>query len=75
MRLRIIDIATPWFWFVCFYRRESSGHIVAHLYDGPNWCKGWFHIWKWEKLPDELGGFAIIPPDPMTDKASLECAR
>ena len=69
MRLRIFDLSTPWFWFVAFYRKECGDpHISINVY-GPNrWSKGWFHLWKWEDLPDTRPQVALMPPDPMNTK-------
>ena len=76
MRLRIIDLNTPWFWFVMFYRRESGPHVAAHLYGPQRWCKFWWNFWKWEKLPDELAAFkALIPVDQMDPRAVLDATK
>jgi hypothetical protein len=56
-RLRVLDVATPWFWFVIFWYGPRYGDSMAdaHLHEGPNWCRGWFHIWQWEDVPLHLG--------------------
>ena len=65
MRLRVLDINTRWFWFVCFYRKSWSGcvgrHIEATLYGPQLWTKSWLNFWKWEPLPDMRPKMATEP--------------
>lgn len=53
-RLRVFDLATPWFWFVIFYFGKRYGNTWAevNLFDGVGWGRRfWYHVWQWEDEP------------------------
>ena len=56
MRLRILDINCRWFWFTLFFRVSHSPkigyHLESNIYEYQRWIGSWFHVWKWEPLPD-----------------------
>ena len=55
MRLRILDLNTPWFWATIFYYRQHYGKpiIEAAIWEPHKWQKWWLHIWQHEKIPVE----------------------
>lgn len=60
-RLRVFDLASPWFWLVIFYRRQyGAPRVEAQLYGPPGWCRGWFHGWQWELEPDRTIGAEAV---------------
>jgi hypothetical protein len=73
MRLRIFDWNTPWFWLVCFYRKNDGRHIEFHAYSPQLWQKWWFHFWAWEAMPDTRPQFAKDVPQ-TADAAAQEAS-
>jgi len=56
MRLRIVDINTPWFWLVAFAQREyGEPRFRLAIYAPNRWKRWWFHCWKREAVPEETG--------------------
>jgi len=59
MRLRILDLNTPWFWLTAFYVPKAYGKpwLEVGLWKPHRWKRFWFHAWQWEKIPEETGGY------------------
>jgi hypothetical protein len=61
-RFRILDIHTPWFWFVSFYvDDESCQKLEAFCYSVmvPRW---WVYALRWEDKPD-MRPMVAVPRD------------
>jgi len=60
MRLRILDLNTPWFWLTLFFNRPSYGKpkLELSLWGPHKWRNWWLHVWKWEQIGYERGGYA-----------------
>lgn len=62
MRLRIIDLNTPWFWFTFFYQQKyGEPYLTASFWKPHTWKRFWLHIWKWENVavPMPMEAFAV----------------
>jgi hypothetical protein len=55
-RFRLLDIKTPWFWFVSFYRRNDP-MIEASIYRSGVRREWWFYALRWEDEPDKNGAY------------------
>lgn len=64
MRLRILDVNTPWFWMTLFFNRHSYGKpkLELALWSPHTWQRWWLHIWKWEEIPSEQGAYVVRNP-------------
>lgn len=62
MRLRILDLNTPWVWMTCFYSRQyGKPFLEFSLWSPQTFQRWWLHVWKWEALPDMRPQMAIMP--------------
>jgi hypothetical protein len=64
-RLRILDISTPWFFAVIFFRRQTGRGISFELsaYDRRGTREAWsLDAWKWEPEPDQRPQQAVPEP-------------
>lgn len=54
LRLRVLDLNTPWFWFTIFYEPCAYGEswLRIELWKPHTWRKFWIHFWKWEPIPN-----------------------
>jgi len=58
MRLRVLDLNTPWFWLTIFYQELYGKPWLEVLFWKPNtWKRWWINIWQHEQLPDERGQY------------------
>ena len=56
MRLRILDLNTPWFWLVAFAQRQyGEPRFRLEIYGPQRWSRFWLHCWKREEIPDARG--------------------
>lgn len=62
MRLRILDINTPYVWLTVFFQRSYGKPWLEISFWQPNtWKNWWVHVWMWEQLPSEQGSYAVEP--------------
>ncbi len=60
MRLRLIDLKTPWFWLVVFYRQAPYGKpwLECSVFSGIGHKRWWWCWWQWEQEPERHGSSA-----------------
>jgi len=53
-RLRILDINTPWFWFLILYKKSyGEPFIELTIWKPHTWQKWWLYAWQWEEIPSQ----------------------
>lgn len=61
MRLRIIDLNTPWFWLVAFSQYAyGEPRFNLNVYGPQRWQRFWFHFWQRETLPEQTAGLGYV---------------
>jgi len=51
VRLRILDVNTPWFWLTLFYQKSyGKPFLEASAWSPHSWKRWWLHVWQWERM-------------------------
>jgi hypothetical protein len=59
MRLRILDLNTPWFWLTVFFqKRYGKPWIEIAIWTPNTWKNFWLNVWQWEGTPMEVGKYS-----------------
>lgn len=63
LRLRVLDINTPKFWFTIFYEPNAYGEawLRIEFWHPHSWAKWWIHFWLWEEIPDSHNWYVDEP--------------
>jgi hypothetical protein len=63
MRLRVLDINTPWFWLTVFWQRLYGKPWLEMSIWSPNTHRSWwFYAFQWEKYAEGGGGYGLESP-------------